>query len=595
MLPSRPLALVCGLACTGVVLLPACVDDPDTRARRVGDDGANVDAGGGDHDAGVDDDDDAGVDVVPAGTAPFAAPLRMLTTVEYENSIAAVLGDAARAALKPWRQDRARAVWTVLNRNLTASSDGVATLEENAWAAAAAALAAEPAPAVVACAQAARDSLAEPDIAACRVSIQTALAERLWRRPLGDDERARLTTLDEVVRDGIRDERAATAPSRAEAQERFTAAIAAVLLAPDFLYVNERGVPRSDDPTRCALTGDELATRLSLFLTTTVPDEPLRTAAAAGALGDDDELALQVDRLLGTDAGRAAFELFADDLLELWRLDAVSTAGTPPGVDGATLKAVAAREARALVRAVAQSGADLRSIFVTDQYLPDPTLSLLYGASGTGTTAPLPDGSRGGVLGRAGFLMGHNGIATPSIVLRGKYLREVVLCGHVDAPPPDLNIFDENQNLADTLPPGHTDRDVAEARLQTGSCVGCHAQMDPLAFPFERYGAFGQERTTYDDAVSLDENGIVLDDGAPFSTRVAGAGQMGAWLAQREDVARCLAGRLVRQGFGRDIAAGQRRTATALANAFVASGHDARALLRAIALSPEFREVECRP
>jgi hypothetical protein len=587
----HPVALACGLAFLGAALPLACLDDADDPRppARGGDDGDALDdddGGGGD---GVGDDD------VEAVALPFAAPMRMLTTVEYENSIAAALGEGARAALRPWRQDRARAVWTALNRNLTASGEGVETLEHNAWAAAAAALAATPLPAVLACAQGARDTLREADIVACREGAQAALAGQLWRRPLRDDERARLTALDGVVRDGVRVERATSAPTRVEVDERLAAGVAAILQAPDFVYVNERGVPRADDPTRCALTPDELATRLALLLTTAMPDQTLREAAAAGVLGDDDELALQVDRLLGRDQGRFAFELYADDLLELWRLDAVSTAGTPAGIDGALLKAAAAQEARTLVRSVAQGGDDLRSIFVTDRYLPDPSLSLLYGASGTGPTAALPDDARGGVLGRAAFLMAHNGIATPSIVLRGKYVREVVLCGHIDAPPPGLDIFEENQNLADALPPGHTARDVAEARLETRSCRGCHDQMDPLAFPFERYGAFGEERPVYDDGVSLDEDGLPIDEGDPAATSIDGAGSMGAWLAQRDDVARCLAERFVRQGFGQEVREEQRPTATALAATFVESGHDARALLRALALSPAFREVECRP
>jgi hypothetical protein len=377
-----------------------------------------------------------------------------------------------------------------------------------------------------------------------------------------------------------------------------------MLQAPEFLYVNEVGVPRDDDPTRCVLTADERATRLSLLLTTALPDDALRAAAAAGALDDDDELALQVDRLLASDGARFAFELFADDLLELWRLDAVSTAGTPAGIDGAALQGAAAREGRALVGAVALSGADLRSIFVTDQYLPDPTLSLLYGADGSGAdgsgadgsgaTAPLADVHRRGILGRAAFLMGRNGLATPSIVQRGRYIREVVLCGHIDAPPPDVNIFAENENLASALPADHTERDLAEARLQSVACLGCHAQMDPLAFAFERYGAFGEERSAFDDSVTLDPLGFDITPGAPGATTLAGAGEMGAWLAQRDDVARCLAERFVRQGFGQAVGEGQRSLATRLAASFATSSYDARVLLRAIALAPEFREVECR-
>ena len=268
----------------------------------------------------------------------------------------------------------------------------------------------------------------------------------------------------------------------------------------------------------------------------------------------------------------------------------------PAGVDAAEFSAAAADEIRQVVEAVTLvPGGDARDIFTTDLFLDDPRLSAVYGFAAhtpTQTTTSVANAGRGGILGRAAFLVGQVGVSSPSIVLRGKFIRESILCGSLNAPPD--GVLSANEDLANQLPPDHTERDVSQLRLQATSCKGCHAQMDPLAYAFEKFGGAAEVVDAFDDVVTLDDNGMIPAAGAADAgTEIHGADEFGAWVASRPGIGKCLTQHFLRQAVGQSVNDGQLVAQKRMADAFAAAGYDVRALMRSIAKDEAFRTVSC--
>ncbi len=528
--------------------------------------------------------------------APFAAPMQLLTDTEYANAIEDVLGQAARAALIALPQGRGRGSWIEHNRALTANDAVTEAVERNAFAAAAAALTADPPPAALACLAGARASLVEANVAACAADVAQQMARKLLRRDLTAEEVTRLSSLDATLRTIERDEENTTAPSITEVDRRIEGATAMILQLPEFLYVNERGLPRTDVVAWCNLSSREMATRTSLFLTMSLPDAELLAAADAGELEDPARLDAQIDRLLASPRTIESVKLFAEDLFETWGISNAQLIGLPAGVTAATLAESAAEEIRQIVATIALSAtqSDLRNIFTTDLFLDDANLSSVYGftpAAPTGQPVSRPGAGRGGLLGRAAFLVGQFGTTRPSIIKRGKYIREAILCSKlVNTPLP--TVFADNQALAATLPPNHTERDVSGLRLSSASCQGCHNQMDPLAYPFDKFDANGAAVPNYNDLVTLDKAGRIPEAGAADSGQaIAGADAFGQWIAQSDEIGACLTQHWLSQGVGQSVDVGQFVVRKRLAEAFALAGYDVRGLMRAMVKDAAFRTV----
>ena len=343
-------------------------------------------------------------------------------------------------------------------------------------------------------------------------------AWRAWRRPLLDTEVQRLLQLYDF---------AASSPTEAEAEaahlpeaSELTAAahrrglqqaMTGILISPNFLFVVEAESPEGGVQP---LSPHELATRLALFLWSSVPDEALLEAAAAGRLSTDEEILAQTQRMLRDPRSRALGENFGLQWLGLanFLTTAQPDADQFPEYDPAL--AVDLREE--VVRTISQLFRDNHSL---EMLIDSPTievngrLATFYGlplpAESDWQPVPVGDAPRGGVL-TAGAVLVHTSYPRrTSPVLRGRWLLEEILGSKVPPPPPGVPALDDSvTDQAATL------RERLELHRQNPECAACHDRMDPLGFGLENFDALGRWRET-DQGQPIDARGT-LPSGQSF-------------------------------------------------------------------------------
>lgn len=354
---------------------------------------------------------------------------------------------------------------------------------------------------------------------------------RILRRPLDPDEQDRWLTV-------------AAATAEGDPLRGVETVLAGWLQSPSFLYRVERGEPSptADDPGRLRYTDYEMATRLAYLLTNSTPDAELLDAAERGELVEASGLEAQTRRLLGLPRAREAVQDFFAQYLDLPRLARVQRdPAAYPGFDAHLLWAMET-EVRLLVDdLVFRRGADIRELLSAPRGYVNRGLATLYGIEAPGATGAVfvpvdfgPETPRAGVLGLAAFLTMNAHPTETSPTLRGKYVRERVLCQTVPPPPDDIDL-----NLA----PGEDDpptlRERLEQHREDPACRSCHRFIDPPGFLFEHFDSIGRHREAVDgfpvDA-SGDLDGAALDDSVDLATLL------------RDDprVARCIARQLYR-------------------------------------------------
>ena len=402
----------------------------------------------------------------------------------------------------------------------------------------------------------------------CATPGLVARATQAWRRPLVDGEGDALVAL-------YADVGAQAGPLMAA-----RAALASVMLAPDFLFRVDLGQPEAPGLRR--YSDAELASRLSFFLTDGPPDAALAAAAEAGGLaGDDAALLDHTRRLLDTPAAEAALRRWFAQTVDLDRVDTMDKDPTLfPMLDEA-LRAEMKEELQAIFAdVVLDRDADLRELLTTERTYVGPGLAALYGLpAGTVGWAELPpDQRRGGLLGRAGLLAAQAAADRTSPTHRGRLVRTRLLCGTVPAPPAGV-VASLDGEAAD---PDQTLRERLGQHVDDPACAPCHVMMDPIGFALEAYDPIGAWR-------SLD-NGQPIDDSFEVDGVVgAGALELGAAIAAHPDLSSCVARNLLRQGVGFREGAHQEVEVLALAADLESAGQRLRALVEAVVLSDAFR------
>jgi hypothetical protein len=490
----------------------------------------------------------------PVAVGP--TPLRRLTRVEYDNTVRDLLGDDARLA-REFTPDEAAGGF---DANAGAA---VSQLQLEDYYAAAEELAAH----------AVDDRLDEwlscdPAATACVRPFLAELGARAFRRPLADDE---LGTFVELYESG----RAAWGAVAA-----IELALQALLTSPQFLYHVELGEPSPSPAGAVALTGYEVASRLSYFLWSSMPDEALFSAAAAGDLATAAGVAQQARRMVDDPRALATIESFhgqwlkLDELEELVKDDELFPAWSPE------LGAAMRDETLAFVTRVIRDGdAKLATLLTAPfTYTDDAALAELYGAAGApdadGRLALDPD-ERAGLLTQGSFLAGRAHATEVSWVHRGKFVRERLLCDPLAPPPPGVEVNMPNDT----------------SRVTNPECMGCHLQMDPIGRGFDRYGPIGERRAVDDYGAPVADTGEILDEAGrvdvdgPF-TGVVGLASM---LAGSGTVRDCVAREWFRFAARRMETADDACSVASLRDAFAASGGDIRELLVAITTTDAFR------
>ena len=293
------------------------------------------------------------------------------------------------------------------------------------------------------------------------------------------------------------------ADDRGESFERAVqVALTSVLASPRFLYLVEPDAekPGVDRP----LDEYELASRLSYFLWSSMPDEALSERARAGSLRAN--LGGEVARMLDDPKASAFATNFAGQWLQLRRLEGVAPdPGLFPGFDDA-LRESMRQETERFFGYVLRENRSVLDLIDADYTFVDPALARHYGIEGVQgegfRRVELKDGRRGGVLTQAGVLTLTSNPNRTSPVKRGQFILQQILGTPPPPPPPDVPKLDDDGHAGDAV----TLRDRMERHRSDPQCASCHQQMDALGFALENYDAVGRWRTS-DGGTPVDPSG----------------------------------------------------------------------------------------
>ncbi len=360
-------------------------------------------------------------------------------------------------------------------------------------------------------------------------------ASRAFRRPVSADEVARLLPLYDAAR-------AHSQPFEVAVKSAYKA----VLVSPHFLFRLEHE-PEGNAPGR--LNDYELATRLSYFLWSSMPDDELFGLADAGRLSDAKVLEAQVRRMLADPKAHMLAEQFTSQWLGTKSLATTSNPdrGRFPQYNDALRNAMMAEPVE-FFAALLRDDASLLQLLDANFTYANADLARLYGLSNITSTnfvrVTLPDRRRGGIVGMAAVLTKTSYPLRTSPVLRGKWILEEILGTPPPPPPPLVKTLPPNDEKHDGL----TFRQQLEQHRKDPNCAGCHSRMDPLGFALENFDAIGGWR----DKVAgqpVDASGTLVG-----GDKVDGViGLKDALLARKALFLRHLAGKMLAYGLGRGL------------------------------------------
>ena len=291
-------------------------------------------------------------------------------------------------------------------------------------------------------------------------------------------------------------------------------ALATVLQSPHFLFRVELGEPDLDGDGR-RFTNHEMASRMSFLLWNTIPDDELMRAADAGELTQDDTLREQLDRMIENPRFEDGVRAFFTDMWTLYQLDDMTKDPTvfthmSPDV-GAS-----AREETLLgvVENVVYEDGDYRDLFMTTRTFLDRKLASIYNVraparEGFAEAFLDENGHRRGVLGQVSFLALQSHAVNSSATLRGKFVREVLLCQYIPPPPSDVDT-----SIPEASADAVTLRERVAVHLEDDFCASCHQLVDPIGLGLEQFDGLGHYRTKESGGV-IDPSGNL--DGVAFS------------------------------------------------------------------------------
>lgn len=510
----------------------------------------------------------------PPPTAPLtcgeplpSSPLALLTRRQYDNTVADLLGDTSRPASAFPPENQVQGF-----NNFTAAHQASPLLVEK-YLEAAEALAA----------RAVSTRLAElapcadqNNAVACGRDFVRGFGLRAFRRPLSAAE---AQVFDSLFTSAF------TAAGYARAVELV---LGAVLQSPQFLYRVDTQRAPAPETGAIAIGPYELASRLSYFLTDSMPDAELFAAAERRQLATDAEIELQARRLLQKPRARETVRVFHHQWLGLDTLPQASRelSGTGSGTQQLGSDWLASFDR--FIDHVYWDTGNLATLFASKRVYLSPRLAPLYGVlphpAGEMTAAELAD--RSGLLTQPAILaqLAHGDQSAP--VLRGVFVRERLLCLPVPPPPPTVNVVPPDPN------PNATTRERFRVHTEQPACSGCHLLFDGIGFGFEGYDQIGRYRTT-ENGLPIDTKGEVLGTGDPtLDGSFDGMVELSARLAGSSRVRDCVATNWYRYAFGRIEGEADGCSLDAVKKQFAGSSGNLHELLVAITQSVAFRYRE---
>ncbi len=401
-------------------------------------------------------------------------------------------------------------------------------------------------------------------------AILDRFVSRAFRRPARPDEITRLATFARQAR------------NQGEPFARsIQLALGAVLVSPHFLFRGEVAPEPANPKAAYPLDQFALASRLSYFLWSSLPDDELFRLASAGRLRG--QLDRQVRRMLKDPKAHALVDNFAGQWLQLRNLRIVTPdAKSFPGFDE-PLREAMVHETESFFEHLLRENRSVLDFLNADYTFVNARLARHYGINGIQGDAfqkvSLRGTGRSGVLTHASLLTLTSNPTRTSPVKRGKYVLENILGTPPPPPPPDVPELKEVK-LVGTL------RQRMDQHRKNPMCASCHDRMDPLGFGFERFDGVGARRET-DDSFPIDDAGALIS-GESFH----GAADLAGILARekKDDFVRCLSRKMLTYALGRGLEFYDKCAVEQVTRDLRRSGYKFSALIEAIVHSVPFQE-----
>lgn len=502
--------------------------------------------------------------------------MRRLTEAQYRNSIADIFGPDIKVAGR--FEPIVRPVHELIATGAAASTISPAGLEQfdsMARNIAAQVFAEDNRAQFMACTP--RDAAApDPD---CAARVLVPIGRYLFRRPLTEGEVAGYV---KMAGDAV-------APA-GSFHKGLELALAAMLVSPNFLYVIESSEPDPTSPGSFRLDNYSRAARLSFLLWNTTPNEALLQTAAEGRLADQAGLAAIAERMVRSPRLEEGVRAFFADMLLFEKFEEMAKDQVVyPRFNADVAAAMPEQMLRTVVDHLVTRQGDYRDLFTTRKTFINRALGPLYQTKVSASQGWVPleldaDDDRAGLLGQAGFLAlySHSGRSSPT--LRGRAIRELLLCQPVPNPPGNVN-FTAVQDVHSKAMP--TARMRLNAHNTDPVCAACHKITDPLGLPLERFDGIGAARAR--------ENGAVIDTGGVFEgTEFQGNSGLGKAMAASKSTTECVAGRAFEYATGR-VPEDEGALAGTIEQGFAADGYRIQALFLRVATMPEAYRIMSGP
>ncbi len=514
-----------------------------------------------------------------SGAVYAHAPVRRLNRWEYNNAVADLLGDSTAPAAAFGADEEAYG----FNNNAEALLMSATLVEKY--------LAASEILSVAAAKKTAQWAWLKCDEAA-QVAKEASCAEafiagfglRAFRRPLLEDETKAFATMYASGKSmALKD---IDGTPLTPFQSGAALVMQAALVSPEFLYriewrptADSSAAPSGPKP----VNGYEMASRLSFLLWGALPDEALYKAAAQGKLSTPEEIAEQTERMLKHPNARRMVRQFHLSWLDFDRIGSVGKASTVFPQYSPKLGQTMREETERFIESVVFEGSARYEELLTAPYtLVDDSLAAVYGlaAPAPGTWAKAASPERSGLL-TQGVLMsiyGHSDQTSP--VLRGKLIRESLLCQELQPPP---------ANVSTDLPPMTVARTARERFAQHSAdkkCFGCHRLMDDIGFGFENFDGIGRFRASENDQpIDATSTLVDTDNDGPFT----GPKELGERLVKSKEARACYVTQWFRFAYGRGSVEADACTLERLNEAFDTSDGNIQSLLLALTQTDAFR------
>jgi len=339
---------------------------------------------------------------------------------------------------------------------------------------------------------------------ACTKRIISTLARRAYRHPVTDSE---MEVLMLRYRAGAKE---------GGFESGIEMALRKILLSPKFLFRLESQPPGVTANTPYRLSDMDMASRLSFFIWSSIPDDTLLDLAAKGTLHQPEVMRQQVKRMLADSKSQALVDNFAGQWLQVRNVQTHQPSPETLFHFDDNLRIALEEEMRLFFASIIRENRPITDLLDADYTFLNERLAKHYGIPGVigqnfrRVTLPA-DSVRGGLLGKGAILMSTSYPNRTSVVIRGKWVLENVFGTPPPPPPPNVPALAEERDPRKVLPM----REQMAAHRKNPVCAGCHAQMDQLGFALENFDAIGEWRQLYPSGARVDASGQ-LPDGSKF-------------------------------------------------------------------------------